>query len=67
MLEILLKKSVCRSVAKLYSDTEFALGILVQRPTLRDSILSIERNKTKHADFFNRILEKAVIRCFGHH
>jgi hypothetical protein len=56
MLAILLKKSGCWSVAKLPSKTPFPLEILIQGAAFRDSILSAQRNKTRRAEFFNRIL-----------
>jgi hypothetical protein len=56
MLRILLKKSICQSGSKLSSNPMFPRGILIQAPSPSASILSLPRNKTQRADFFNRIL-----------
>jgi|LakMenE01Jun11ns_1017448.scaffolds.fasta_scaffold9559621_1 hypothetical protein len=56
-LEILLKKSICQSVAKFLSNSLALVGILIQAPASKDAIVSIQRNKMKRSDFFNRILD----------
>ena len=56
MLSILLKKSICQSVAKFLSNPLTLFGILIQVRAAQDAIVAVQRNKIKRADFFNRIL-----------
>ena len=53
--KILLKKSICQSVAKFLSNPLTLFGILIQVPAAQDAIVAVQRNKIKRADFFNRI------------
>jgi hypothetical protein len=57
-LAILLKKSDRLSVAKLRSNDQLPVGILIHQFGLQDLILPSERNKPSRADFFNRIFAK---------
>ena len=65
MLGILLKKSLCQSLAKFPSNLLFLLRILIQGYPLPNSILSAQRKKIRLADFFNRILGGADRRVSG--
>lgn len=47
-------------VTKFTSDLFDTFGIMIQKRGLPDSILSIQRNKTRRADFFNRIPNDAA-------
>jgi len=57
MFEILLTKSICQSVEKFLSNSLALFGILIQVPAPQNAIVSVQRNKIKRADFFNRIFD----------